>query len=343
MSIYALYNNILSSPNKWKYYSRMNVSPADCNVDYLFANEENARHFIEKYFEAGNKLSVFSSTIGVLENRWRHTLSVFLMGIELSKSLGVDLSEEDEWHNKPNLYHWFLTCLYHDYGYTIEKNPRSYPPFGLSIRKLFSGRLNGTQYLRIKTGEGEFSNSIRWKYYDFCRNHLGFINHGIIGGLLLYNQLSENLDRIVRVNGGQKDFVDASTCLHYSIKHKKDFAICADAIIAHNIWFNVAPFPELKLHSTDKHTYKKWLTALLILCDTLEPLKAFPCCPPISVLEYIDYNLSRDCLCVAGNNPHCDYAAYINKCASFQDWTYVSCDYRTTNSITLNDIRKLYL
>ena len=341
MSLYNTYNAILSNPNRWKYYSRMNISSADCNVEHLFANEDNARHFIEKYFEAGNKLNVFDSSYGTLNNRWRHTLSVFFLGIALSDLLGINISEEDEEHqNKRHLYHWFLTCLYHDYGYTIEKNPRTYPPFELSIRKLFANRLNGTQYMRFKSGEGEFSNSIRWRYYDFCRNHLGFINHGIIGGLLLYNQLSEHLDNKIRDNGGRKDFTD-STGLHYSITHKKDFAICADAIIAHNIWFNVSPIEELRLSGT-KHTYKRWLTALLVLCDTIEPLKAFPCRPPISVLEHIDVGIHDNSLHLAGTYPQCDYTSYINKCASLYDWTHVYYTNKTINSIILNDIRKLY-
>lgn len=343
MLLKEIYNSILSNPDKWKYYSRMDINPTNCNVDYLFADEDNARRFIAKYFEEGNKLDVFSSTIGTQRNRWRHTLSVFIMGIYLCELLETDIVYEDKYLNKLNLYHWFLTCLYHDYGYVIENNPSDYPPRKLSIQKLFTDKLNGKQYLRFKNGECEFSDSVRWRYYDYCRNKRGFIDHGITGGLLLYNQLSEHLDKMIHDNGGQKDFVDSRTGLHYSIKHKKDFALCADAIIAHNIWFDQSDISELKLDDKERHIYKNWLTALLVLCDTIEPLKAFPCCPPISVLEHIDFSLCGDSLRIAGNNSHCNYSAYINKCASLQDWTYVSCKNHTTNGIRLNKFRKLYL
>lgn len=343
MSLLEIYNNILSTPIKWKYYSRMDLSGLDCNAQFLFENEDNARRFIEHYFQAGNKLSIFSSTSSYgMENRWRHTLSVFLLGIALSDALGIIIAEEDEHHNKPHLYHWFLTCLYHDYGYTIEGNSRKYPPSELSIHKLFKDKLDGKQYLRLKQDNGEFSDTIRWKYYDFCRNRRGFINHGIIGGLMLYDQLSGHLDKVLHDHGGEKEFTDATTNLHYSISHKKDFALCADAIIAHNIWFNVSPIKELQLSGKDKHTYKNWLTALLVFCDTIEPLKAFPCCPPISVLEYVDVNVSCGSLTIIGNNHMCNYTAYIEKCKSLQDWTYVASNNETNNSIELNNIRNLY-
>ena len=342
MSLLEIHNNILNTPAKWKYYSCMDLSELDCNAHFLFDNEDNARRFIEQYFQAGNKLSVFSSALSLgMENRWRHTLSVFLLGIALSDTLGINIAEEDEYRNKKHLYHWFLTCLYHDYGYTIEGNPGICPPTELSIHKLFKDRLGGKQYLRLQDN-GEFSDKIRWKYYDFCRNRRGFINHGIIGGLMLYDQLSEHLDERIRDNGGREDFIEHSTGLHYSISHKKDFALCADAIIAHNIWFNVSPIKELQLSGKNKHTYKTWLTALLVLCDTIEPLKAFPCCPPISVLEDLNIDISVRGIIIVGENPHRNYSGYMHKCKSLEDWTYVASNNETNNSIELNNIRNLY-
>ena len=343
MTLLEIYDDILRTPDRWMYYSRMNIPSTECDVHYLFESDDNARSFIERYFEAGKKLGVFIMLYTGMDNRWRHTLSVFLLGIALSDLLGIDISEEDEHHNKRHLYHWFLTCLYHDYGYTIENNQRTYPPRELSIHRLFR-MLGGTHYLSLRPDESEFSNSVRWRYYDYCRNSRGFINHGIIGGLMLYDQLVSHLLLELKNHGKVNEYTDVASGLHYSLTQKNDFALCADAIIAHNIWFDVSPIEELKLHSTDKHTYKRWLTALLVLCDTIEPLKAFPCCPPISVLGHINLGIdhANNSISIAGTNPSCTYSSYVEKCGSLQKWTYIKKRETSANSIILSDLRKSY-
>lgn len=340
MTLKEIYNTILSNPNNWKYYSQMDV-PREYNVESLFGLEENARCFIESYFQSGDKLPVlYDEHVLGMNGRWTHTLSVFLLGIVISKLLNIDILENIN-GNRKYLYHWYLTCLYHDYGYTIENKSNEYIPFKCTIRSLFD-RLGGKHYLRMKNGDAEFSNLVRHKYHNFCIER-NFINHGIIGGLLLYSHLLENLYNKISQHDGIKDFYENG--LHYSINQKKDFAICADAIIAHNIWFNVSPISDLNLTADNKHTYKHWLTALLVLCDTLEPIKAFKCCNPISILENIEFEIdtNNNSLTIFGNNSCYIYEDYIEKCRSIQDWTYLLPINKNTTSITLNHLRKLYI
>lgn len=346
MNLLETYNKILSNPGKWKYYSRMDLSGIRCEASSLFRNDNNARGFIERYFQAGNKLNVFydHSQTG-MESRWTHTLSVFLLGIVLSDVLGIDMTEENECHNKANLYHWFLTCLYHDYGYVIEKNPSVYPPREYRLHKLYRDcNGNPKYYLRNRKRESEFSDSVRWRYYEWGRRKRdGFVNHGIIGGLMLYSQLCEFLEMMIKNHGGQTDFIDDNIGLHYSINQITDFALGADAIIAHNIWFNVSPLSELKLIDGERHVYKQWLTALLVLCDTIEPLKAFPDYDYISVLENIniDFNSITDSINISGDYSGVDYSQYLGKCESLKTWTYAKVD-KDDRNVTLNNIRQLY-
>lgn len=344
MTLKEIYNTILSNPNNWKYYSEMDFTTTKCNVEQLFSSDNCARDFIECYFKAGDKLSVlYDEHSDKMEGRWIHTLSVFLLGIALADLLGIDFSQEFQ-GNKKYLYHWYLTCLYHDYGYTIENKSKEYLHYGYKLRSLFYS-INGKSakyYLRMKNEDSEFSTQIRNKYHKFCIQR-GFVNHGIIGGLLLYSQLRNHLQDKINKHGGKRHFYEGK--LYYSIKQKKDFAICADAIIAHNIWFNVSPISDLNLTADNKHTYKHWLTALLVLCDTLEPIKAFKCCNPISILENIEFEIdtNNNSLTIFGNNSCYIYEDYIEKCRSIQDWTYLLPINKNTTSITLNHLRKLYI
>lgn len=338
MLLKDLYNAILSNPDKWKYYSGMNN---EYTLEDLFTNEAIAKEFIESYFQAGDKLLVlYDEHAFGMNGKWTHTVSVFLLGIALSELLNIDFSEVTN-GNKKNLYHWFLTCLYHDYGYTIESKSNEYIPLGYTLISFFKNYLGGKSYPKMRRGTSEFPTKVRNKYYKFCIGQLHFINHGIIGGLLLYSQLLENLNYKILEHGGKKHFYDNG--LYYSINQKKDFALCADAIIAHNIWFDVSPIAELRLCDNQKHTYKRWLTALLVICDTIDPIKFFNHCNPISVLENIDIEIdaSNNTLTISSNV--CSrYNEYVEKCESLQQWTYVTSQRSNTNSITLINLRALY-
>lgn len=335
MSLLDTYRTILSNPDQWRYYQRQRVGD---DISNAFEDEYFAKSFIKSYFESGDKSDVFFQLEEGMIRRWNHTLSVFLLGLYLSEALEVNMSEDG---NKKNLYLWYLTCLYHDYGYTIENNRNEYQPHELSIHTLFKDKLEGSYYLRKKGME--FSDMTRWQYYDYCRNHLGFINHGIVGGLLLYDRLVKHLNNKIAEHNGQTHFFDEQTHLYYSITQKTDFARCADAIIAHNIWFDDnSPIEELHLNER-KHQYKDWLTALLVLCDTIEPTKVFTCCHPKSVLNRVHITRGDNSISITIlDNDGCTHQTYFNKCRNLQDWTYCEIHDVSPYQLQISNLRSLY-
>ncbi|MCI8677855.1 MAG: hypothetical protein HFF46_05885 [Lawsonibacter sp.] len=128
---------------EWNYY-RTNIS-----VDPLVEPRKCA-HFIREYFmNAKKSLAVFElnelaelntlplspslhlnrycaeniSSLRLSEYRATHTVSAFFLGIFLEHCLapkngnGVEILAGDYFF--PFSYLWFLTCLYHDYGYIV--------------------------------------------------------------------------------------------------------------------------------------------------------------------------------------------------------------------------------
>lgn len=332
MTLFDIYTLILGDSNKWKYY---NYLPTP-SIEELFMNNGTAESFVKEYFAGGDKLGVFNQGSLGLDNRWIHTVSVYLLGIYLADALSINLYTEDARGDKKRLYMWYLTCLYHDYGYTIENAPIKFPPKGLTIHQLFE-KCNGRNYYRSRNGE--FSDMVRLRYYNYFRNEYHKINHGIIGGLLLYDQLLNHFNR--KLNGN-KEYIDEFNNLYYSTNQKENFAQCANAIIAHNMWFNKFPIKELTLNDGQKYTYKDWLTALLVLCDTIEPLKNFPCCVPLYVLKMIQLEKYGDTIKIAVDSNHCLPNRYLHKCQSLEDWTNVSINLHT-NQLEIKEIRKLYM
>lgn len=156
---------------EWNYY-RTNIS-----VDPL-VEPGKCSHFIREYFLNGEKnLAVFElnesvelntsplspsfplnrycaeniSSLRLSEYRATHTVSAFFLGIFLEDCLaprtgsGVEILAGGCFF--PFSYLWFLTCLYHDYGYIVEENWR--PPYKLSDKPSISPKYSFFQLKRI--------------------------------------------------------------------------------------------------------------------------------------------------------------------------------------------------
>lgn len=286
--MHEIYQSILDS-GTWKYYHN---SKCPYSVDELFLREQNALEWVKSIFRDGEKLCVFNGfhNESILFGRMKHTVSVFLLGIYIASVNNKLKKQLEKFVNKQGItwkYFWFITCLYHDYGYIVENDKELYP-VSLNITQLTeilhidSAILDNLTYDNLNISAHEIH-----AYYDYNRNmeKKPFINHGIVGGISLYCELKRNLDEIIQEQKRIKDNFDETNFmhngLHYSNSHEKWYKLCAESIILHNIWCaqtkkdkNTYKKNNLKrLCRTNKLWYNNPITNLLILADTLEPYK----------------------------------------------------------------------
>lgn len=308
-----IYNDISKNPRQWLYFNDTNIP-----LDVSWNTEWDAWSFISNYFTfAGKKMATLDflkmhkiRTTELKEmNRCRHIVSTFLLGIAIANELDIDLRKEYS-NDISLLYLWFLSCLYHDMGYVYESHDISEFSFpSLDIRSLTDIKTNiGVidQYLKDEFEiehicEYEFETySKELVYFYFVRRaqesnktyhnkEKGKIDHGIIGGLMLYDRLIKQFEFSKVEAGASKnaqDFVYEVTqentkyWLRYSKMHFPAYAKAANAVIMHNIWADtlIQYLTDLGLeseYSIDKVNTKNIICFLLSLADTLEPLKRY--------------------------------------------------------------------
>ncbi|MBR3921714.1 MAG: hypothetical protein IKJ45_01245, partial [Kiritimatiellae bacterium] len=143
----------LSSKNdiRWNYYGTpldtehiLDAENAKVFIqDYFEVGEKNlplllepaeAEQFIDRYFTAGRKKLVlsfqFDAQHQLPQERATHTVSGFLLGLLLENCLnGTNTLSVESQYDFPFTYLWFLTHLYHDYGYCIAERKDLPNPF----------------------------------------------------------------------------------------------------------------------------------------------------------------------------------------------------------------------
>jgi len=314
MNLKESFDWILHNPHKWNYYNPENVD-YECFI-HLFEDEKIAYDFICRYFRNGEKEQVVPTYCKSMVGRWTHTISVYLLGIYIGETvLGVDF------RNEHNLYLWYITCLYHDCGYVFE-NKKNNKQFNHSIEKtnIAGYPILDTLEAIYRETECEFEKQTVLDYYEM-RYANRVVDHGIAGGILLFGKLNDILRHNLRDNPME---INNGVLWHY--RQSSDFAICANAIITHNMWFNQKySIEELRFQDGEKHVYKNWLTALLVLCDTIEPIKRYPCCKPSVVLENIFVEFSTNQIIIDMKKwKCCIYEVLEKQCKSLEEWTYIA-------------------
>ena len=276
--------------DEWSYYK------SECQLDQeLLSDNKRAVEFIEDYFELAGKEKVFSfpaykKNKAFFEKRAPHIISTFVLGLKIAECSGVNIKERDL-RGFGFQYYWFLSCLFHDVGYIYEKESNS--------EWLESVSLNGISGLkrlcRIHYIDNQIFNTYPKTIVDcYLRGRAkgsddlsAALDHGITGGLLLYDGLRKSFEksweqRISKEHSNRDDFYvnNKGRLLHCSESHFKDYAIVADAVIAHNIFWDT-------LHSyLNENGYlysfinrkicmniNSPFCFILCLADTIEPIK----------------------------------------------------------------------
>lgn len=284
-----LYKDLINDPDRWLYY---HSNQPRLKYEMLF-DETASYDFIIKYFRCGGKEKVFEDDPYIIKNefvlkeRSPHIVSTFLLGILIAKNLKIDINT----NNNDNInfkYLWFLACLYHDIGYVYENDNNC-----MNLRMVQKKGLNALKDIcNIKClRNNELFKTYKKENIDLylsnraiCSSgNIGKIDHGIVGGLLLYDRLKKNFyEARKKANKNDPNFSKDKfeyNELNYSKTHFEYYAEAADAIIAHNIWINTlneyltknnkVPLEGNKIDKNNKIAF------ILALADTLEPIKKY--------------------------------------------------------------------
>ncbi len=372
MSLYSSFESIDLYYRNMNYeYKKLLSNPSDKSSDT----------FIRKYFEYGSKIEVFNSTFLSKYNKdgkYLHTVSLYLIGSHLHGIIDSALCEKvrnkikgsDIWYMFQ--YSWFLTALYHDSAFVIEdikektkdknssenKNLKDYLKTYKVKRNPFT--FNPLEHINnqnnIKSKNSEYFIYSEHEVIEYFNKSLEEkkVDHGIIAGYIMFDRLIENYDKAY----DKAKKVSKSICknnfeymgLCWRIEHQFHFMMVSNAIIAHNIWFELLSKATAK--KTQKISMQKWpLLFYLGLLDTIEPIKMFEeHFKPKEVWKYIDMSIcdAENSCCKYGIKINIDqkikskkdiYDKWISKIYGILEWLDVSIEpeekEHVTNEITI--------
>lgn len=338
-NLYRTYQKIFDKKREWKYYNRLRINEFPLN------DENTAWDFIEKYYKVGEKNAVFDKFIDKSKLRNRHTVSVFFLGIILSETI---LGKAYKESLKPDFrYLWFISSLYHDYSYLIEWDKKKYPISKFkniaSINTHFDIKYNILDDSNAKI----FNNQIVKSYFKYKLQEFKELDHGIIGGILLYDRMRKNYEiayqrhNDLHLNAIKEVFEFKG--LLWSECQYDYFAQVADTIIAHNMWFCTNPInqPTYKKYSLDEliikdktDEIKKYrrdenpFLFLLVIADSLEPIKRkeFEKYSSHELLEKIKIETSKDTIIVEVLDKKLDYLKWFGSIKGIEEWMQVKVE-----------------
>jgi hypothetical protein len=258
----------------FNYYSKtLRDKSTKYSVNDLFA-ERKANDFIRECFSEEYKVSKIKHCINIITPfRALHTVSAYLLGLNIKDRLQIDTRN---WRRLPGeksskgsfeLF-WSLICLFHDIGYEYEESSEKY-----KSNETIDGLI---LYLNLEYNlleESKYKELISKYYKKRISGKPVYLDHGIVGALLLYDALMDLAE---------------NSQIYSSIKEYKSFFVkICDTIALHNMWrASTDTIDEYKLYSlrelipgNDQHHiifYKDDpLLFLLAFVDTIDPIKAF--------------------------------------------------------------------
>ncbi|GKX31175.1 hypothetical protein SH1V18_36550 [Vallitalea longa] len=297
-----LFNIILKDRRKWDYYNNTH-----CKCDRYQNVLNNSRDFIESILSNGKKLSAFSrEQYKLLEYgcRLKHTVSLYFMGIIfyenvslIKKEIDYYIKQKDKYINKNGpfadfgrnsyecdtsfSYFWFLTCFYHDFGYSFEMEDKK-----SALVRLFEV-LDG--HLNFALPRGSHRTGVPKVISDNIQNYINYrykvnnkLDHGIVASILFWEERKKdyyNRRGECKENTFISDDRLWSKDILYNIHLPVAWTICA-----HNVWF-------IKEHSEYVDDYRNYglekliidrpkinihnhpILFLLSIVDTIDPVK----------------------------------------------------------------------
>lgn len=282
----------------------------------VYSQKDNCecKEFIKEHFERGNKKKAFDIDFWEKycdQGKHTHTTALYLLGMLFESlfysKIKADLEKKkinaEGWYNKTEfLYTWYLTCLYHDTASCIEKTDGG----KLICCNDCIKQMKSYKEFIDKKNILRFSENLIQNYCRYRVEH-GSLDHGIYGGMMLFERLLLNFREQTKGHDWRQAPELIKSGLTWRMEHPDHFAYVADAIICHNMWtvrnedrqeakcYRKYHLDELIIEvssncdnrlSVDDYP----LHFMLCFLDTIEPVKRFSELSAYEVLNNISIN-----------------------------------------------------
>ncbi|MCK9452749.1 MAG: hypothetical protein M0Q90_13735 [Bacteroidales bacterium] len=305
---------------QWNYYHRITAIQKPSSFDQSF-------HFLQSYFQAAKKSEIIGIET-ISENnpfaKVKHTVSIYFLGCWLAANLNLKNQI-----NNPTLkrkfendflFVWFLSCLYHDIHFQIER-PGEIRDYSALISADAEDRLENLLTRRIPVLIPPTLKKAIRPYYNYRQKYWNVIDHGIAAGIYLFNDLIT----LRKANAKKRSH------LNFTKSVEKLYTEAAYAIAVHNIYLpkdnDIERYKKYGLDALIGHAPIHFSDApflfLLGLSDTLDPIKAYSCvnADAASELVLFQFETDKDAFHIKMTiNEPLDFTIMANKKADIENW-----------------------
>ncbi len=317
----------------WDYYADI----GNKELKNPFTSRLSHKNFVKKYFKRSGKNDVldfikYMPNQELNNNRIKHTNSIFFLGVLIYNRTNLQSDFFDnlntaEYRRFPFL--WFLTCLFHDFGFDIEKDSKAINGIkNLSDLKNKYSINNCLLKTKPKETNKVLISSIE-NYFKYRLNN-SKIDHGIFAGLYFYDSLLKIRKRKILNN---------ETTLFWGKELEEQYAQVATAICVHNIGIpEKKDFKEYKKYNLDKLItdfkplkFKDFpLLYILGIVDTIDPIKTYIRFGfrPKEILESLEMGFNENKVIFRnGKNSKLNFKKMIENADRLKNWLNVKIEH----------------
>lgn len=238
--------------------------------------------------------------------------------------------------------HWRLGNIYHDLG-LIYVAPTRYSKFTVSSKEHW---LSDRIFRGIEFNNGVIIEKAMYKrktvlnYLEYCKMTKGIrhYDHGIVGGLWLYDNLMKNYYRTYREESTRNPDIRIDDFLvdgywHFSFEQKIVFAYLADCVIAHNMWPAKKDTRDTYLKCGLEELVQPWfkkisfrnnpILFILAIADTIEPVKLYSVeanMTEVEIWKGINIKAERKSLFIKLMDDKLSFQKLLAKVDGLDDW-----------------------
>lgn len=183
------------------------------------------------------------------------------------------------------------------------------------------------------------------RYFNYCINEWKQIDHGIVGGFLFYDRMVKNYLSAYAAVNGDFECLDNGLSIndfhyryrHFCVEQLPVFLYIAGCISAHNMWkqqedqrtaYERHLLDDLLSENYRNIAYEENpLLYILVITDTLEPLKVYRSFPSEQVINAIcaEYVPGSHKVTFSSNSKDIPLELLYEKAKGLENWTSVVC------------------